>query len=223
MKLQSVTTLGLLALAVIFAAPCSAGVILIGTLPGPSSNSFPFGNTDGSIYQQVYASGNFAGPVTIVGITFFNSDGAGSFAAGTYDFSLSTTPAPVDGLDTSNFDANVGTDNQAFASVGLSGPVGTQFTITGTPFFYDPAQGNLLVDIRTTYSESQFGSVYLDAYSSMYPAGGLFSRAHNYGTTFVGVGLITQFETYDEGAVPEPSTLALVGAGMLLVLLRRRR
>lgn len=222
MKRQLNTTLGLLALAVILAAPCSAGVILIGTLPGPAANSFPFGNTDGSIYQQVYAAGNFAGPVTIVGITFFNSDSAGSFAAGTYAFSLSTTPAPVDGLDTSDLDTNVGTDNQAFASVGLSGSVGTQFTITGTPFFYDPVQGNLLVDIRTTYSESQSGSVYLDSFTLTEPTNGLTSRAHNYGSGFAGYGLITQFETLDEGAVPEPSTLALVGAGMLLVLLRRR-
>ena len=71
--------------------------------------------------------------------------------SGTYQVSLSTTSKPVNGLS-SNLASNIGADNTVIFTGNLGG-TGTvsSFTITGTaPFVYDPAAGNLLVDIVVT-------------------------------------------------------------------------
>jgi hypothetical protein len=135
---------------------------------------------------------------------------------------LSTTDAAVDGLDTTNFDANIGPDEAIFFSGTLDGPVDSKLSLSGSPFLYDPAKGNLLLDIRAEYTGFQFGStVYLDAMNG--DAGGIFSRAQDYVSGNAGYGLVTGFT-----AVPEPpaaSTMLLAGAVLLStrLILRRSR
>jgi len=200
-----------------------AGVIVIGSL-GTGSNCFPFGCqfSVGTVYQQVYDSGSFPGPITITDIVFYHTlSPGGNFRPGSYALSLSTTSRVVNGLDTVNFDSNLGPDNQLFWSGPLSGAApAPEVVFLGVPFAYNPGLGNLLLDVRVTGGGGN-GWVYLDARNG--DAGGLFSRAHNFGGGFANYGLVTGF-SYGEVVIPEPATLSLLGLGLAaLACLRRRR
>jgi hypothetical protein len=127
---------------------------------------------------------------------------------------LSTTNKSPDGLS-STFAENVGADDtQVF-----SGPFQTAVTFNGdptnfeiainlsTPFYYDPAKGNLLVDVRNTQggTEAPPGDQQMDGTTA---SGDSVSRVYNYGdatATTAGqtggadekdsYGLITRFNT----------------------------
>jgi hypothetical protein len=204
-----------------------AGTITIGA-PGNSfdGDCAPFGCA--VEYQQVYGAGQFPGMITITDLTFFNDNFVpGSIAAANYTISLSTTTAAVDGLD-ATFANNLGADSALFFSGALGGLIGptNQFTITGTPFTYDPALGNLLLSLTSDGGGLDF-SVFLD-FTSGAPAG-TFSRAYSFDTSGVAsnlendTGLVTQF-TFSPvtSAVPEPSSWMLLGTALLAVLLARR-
>jgi len=194
---------------------------LIGT--GTGGNIFPFGGTVGTlgtVYQQVYASFNFGfGPVLISEIDFFLSDCCGTLNTGTFNIFLSTTSAPVDGLNTTNFDANRGANNTLFGSFALGGIAPLTLAFTGPAFFYNPAAGNLLVDVRSSITSS--GSAGFKANNG--DAGGVYSRAHDFGTGFAGYGLQTRF--ISTVITPEPASILLVATGLagIAVLCRRRR
>jgi hypothetical protein len=226
-------------LALAFApAAADASTFLVGAGAG-GSNCFPFGcepirGGDG-VYQQVYAASDFTGPLSIAGLTFYNSNHpGGSLNAGTFTVSLSTTTAPVDGLNTSNFAANIGADDTVVFSGTLPTLTpGGSFTLPfDQQFAYDPLQGNLLINI--TSSDVNYSAVFLNAYDGN--ADGLFSRATNYGTGYAGYGLETGFVIGDDPGpkiqllniltgVPEPATWAMMLAGFGAVggLLRARR
>jgi hypothetical protein len=128
----------------------------------------------------------------------------------------------VDGLDTT-FTNNLGPDNAVFFNGALGGLIGptNQFTITGTPFAYDPANGNLLLTVTSDGGGLDF-SVFLD-FTSGAPAG-TFSRISSFDTSGVAdtvqndTGLVTQF-TYSTptSGVPEPSAIVLLLTGMATV------
>jgi hypothetical protein len=204
-----------------------ADPVLLGK--GNGDNCFPFGcgqhaAAAATRYQQVYNSAAFSGPMLIEEIQFFRSLG-NLTNSGTFSFYLSTTNKPVDGLDTTSFDLNVGLDRVLFSAVqfigGGSAPV---LSIIGsTPFLYDPRLGNLLLDIvipggaRNTSGEdvAYFAAQNGDAH-------GLFSRAHNFGLGFEGYGLVTRFVD-STAPVPEPATLSLLGVGLIAAAARLRR
>jgi hypothetical protein len=169
------------------------------TIGGSSEglNIFPFGGGFGSSnrYQQAYAAAQFnsSAPVLISSISFL--DGRGTFAPSTYTFSLSTISTGIDDLDLTNFDANRGTDNTMLASVNLAGAAPATLRIEGaTPFLYDPSRGNLLLDIAISPGGVSAVSLSGAGYASRITAYGMMSRYHNFGTGFIGYGLITQFQ-----------------------------
>jgi hypothetical protein len=212
------------------AASLEAAPILVGTLGGGApidENCIPFGcpTTIGiGLYQQVYSSTVFSGPTTINSITFFDTFSSilpnpNAVTPATYTFRLSTTARAV-GLLSTTLASNVGADDALFFSGLLGGPIaGTRLTIAGAPFLYNPAGGNLLLQIQVSGAGIETG-VSMDADFE----NGLFSRAfnNNFAPTGVdadGLGLVTEFNA----TVPEPATLLLLGGGLASAGWRRRR
>src|SRR5689334_739695 len=132
----------------------------VGKDPGAASAAFP-DFAAGGIYQQVYAKGAFPGPVTITQIAFASkSTGTSGPGIATYNFNvaLSTTAVNPGSLST-NLASNRGAD---FTQV-FSGPLTASITandqfdvvINITPFTFNPANGNLLLDV-TINAPTQF-------------------------------------------------------------------
>ncbi|MFC1766422.1 hypothetical protein ACFL6U_30630 [Planctomycetota bacterium] len=198
-----------------------ADIYTIGT--GTGYNGFPFGGRGSGIgtrYQQVYAASNFSAPIYVNTVSFFEHHGEEQTA--TYDMYLSTSNNPVNALNITNFDSNVGSDNQFFASVTLTGDSlysGNRLTFTGTgpAFMYDPANGDLLVDIHTSNITTSLTGFY---FAMNGDAGGLFSRAHNFGSQFLNEGLITEI---DGAIVPVPGAVLLGILGLSAAGLKLRK
>jgi hypothetical protein len=211
-------------------ARARADMIIIGNPPDPGAgNVFPFGsdNTFGPAtrYQQVYNQNLFkSGPITITEIDFYDTQ---FFVPGqrisdaTYTFFLSATSKSVNGLDTTNLSNNVGANNTQVYSHFRNDAVALGDTvrfILDTPFTYDPAQGNLLLDVQRPVA-GPFTSLALDERFGTF--GNDSSRAHNYGSVFDSTGLVTGFQFTAQGpAVPEPTTLTLAAIGGLCLAFR---
>jgi hypothetical protein len=198
-----------------WSATVNADIFTIGTRTG--YNGYPFGghgehgDPAGTRYQQVYAASNFPTPIYVNTVRFFQDNGTEQTA--TYNMYLSTSNNPVDKLDRTDFDNNVGSDNQFFASVTLTGAslsYGTPLNFTGLAFMYDPANGDLLVDIHASGTTYPLTGYY---FAMNGDAGGLFSRAHNFGSGYFGYGLITEI---DGAIVPVPDAVLLAILGLSL-------
>jgi hypothetical protein len=190
-------------------------------------------------YQQVYAASEFGlDPIFIEAMLFRpDSDTGAAFSANhpSVQINLSTT---LNGPDTlsSTFASNVGLDDTivrsgalSFSSVDAPGPGNTRafdilipFTI---PFLYNPALGNLLVDVRidaATELSTQFDAenTFGDSTSRVFATAGSGSLSGAVDTR----GLVTQFQTSPVNGVPDAgSTLLFLGAAILgLNELRRR-
>lgn len=213
------------------------------TVEGNTNNAFPFHYNSSARYQQVYAASEFSGLNGVEEITqiAFRPDAlAGSSFSTSFanlQFDLSTTSKAVNGLD-GMFANNVGADDTVVRSGAITlssaftGPAGgpKDFDILiplTTPFIYNPANGNLLLDIRKFSTE--------DIGTELNAADGSGVTSRNFGTnvndtsrnnniTGSQVGLVTQF-TF-AAAVPEPGSLALfasVGVTGTGFFLRRRK
>lgn len=225
MRKQRTVVAALVAAGFLTALPAArADSIFVGTL-GVHENCAPFGCSavlDQVGYQQVYSSSVFDGPIEISSITFFDTFEGGAHGndvdPGTFTISFSTTSAAVDGLSTTLED-NVGADVQEFFSGDLSGPIGgTHFTIVGTPFEYDPALGNLLMQVDMEDVVSVQPHTFYDANNG----NGLFSRVIRHAdddNIADSVGLVTEFNR----PVPEPTAIFLFGLGLAGLLRFRRR
>jgi len=175
-------------------------------------------------YQQVYSSTEFSA-LTITDILFRPDVLVGSAFSSTLAnvrIDLSTTSAAVDGLSMT-FANNVGADNTTVFNGALSlsssftGPAGgpKDFDIVihlSTPFFYNPANGNLLMDVRN------FSGGFTTQFDAANTLGDSVSRADTFSTGNVNsatadfaetVGLVTEFVS----GVPEPASFALLLAG----------
>lgn len=202
-----------------------AGAQLIGS-PGTGGNGLPFTYSGNVLYQQVYASRLFVAG-TITGVRFFRTvdpSGTGDIGNARFTFSLSTTSAPVNGLNTSDLSQNIGADNtpvleRLFAGVNV--PFGESLTLMFTRgFVFDPSRGNLLLDIMIDPLTGP-GYVLFDAHNGDF--GTQSSRAMRLGGGFESYGLVTEFLTTPLDVVPEPAAWALTGGGVVVLLVVRRR
>jgi len=201
------------------------------TTEGGTNNSYPFNITPFGLpsqrYQQVYAASQFGGGGLITQIIFRPDAFAGNAFTSTLpdiQIDLSNTSAADDGLSTT-FANNVGSnDTVVFARGPLmlssaftgppNGPKDFDIVITlTTPFFYNPAMGNLLLDVRNFGGGStcSFDAVFTpaDGVSRVFSTTNVNATTGNTDT----LGLVTGFNI-----VPEPGTVALllVGGGTLL-------
>jgi hypothetical protein len=183
--------------------------VLVGS-PGVNGNCFPFGcpSVPGAAftqYEQLYSSTDFSSPITISGLTFFQTlVPGGTPSAGTFTLSLSTVSAS---LATFTSPIAQGADNAQIFSGTLPGVSGGEMTMGGGSFSYNPAAGNLLLDV--IISGGSDNGFFLDARSG--DAVGIFSRAMNNpaATGNVGWGLVTRFDSV--AATPEPTSILLLG------------
>jgi hypothetical protein len=161
----------------------------IGTTYGGIGNGLPF-NASGVVdYEQTYSATAFSGPISFNTITFFDTQIPGSaITNANYDITFSYTSSPL----YSNYPIS-GTGTETFFDGTLGGTIaGTSFSLTGPTFNYDPALGNLLIDVQVTNQQvAGHGGLDRDAFT------GVVSRAfdQNGAITSDNTGLVTQFST----------------------------
>ena len=210
-------------------SPAQAEIIGLPADTG-TGNCFPFGCAYMGEYQQVYASSAFSGAIAITSLEFYNTisdNGATAMNSGTWNISLSTSPANWNSLS-STFASNIGTGNTLVFSGNLSQAWAFGDTLVvnlTTPFTYDPSKGNLLMDVSVSGTTNAGGTIYFD--TNGYNGGGfngdtILGRVYNDGVVNYGYGLVTGFN--ETGiSVPEPLTLSLFGAGLAGAAAMRRR
>lgn len=199
----------------------SAGSLTVGVNNG--GNFFPFGGPAagyaGTRYQEAYSSTLFSGPISITGIDFFLAT-AGNLFDATYKLSFSTITAGVNSLSDTNFNSNLGPDDTVFDTVTLSGAAPNKLTFTGAPFSYNPANGNLLLDIQITNPVATSGVAYFE--DGDISGLSTISRYHDFGVGTTGFGLVTEFD-FGSSSAPEPGTLVLLSVGLAGIFVRRLR
>ena len=221
-------------LATLLFSLCAASAradLIIGLPPdADTGNQFPFGGGYNGEYQQVYTSSQFSGPITITDLEFFNTQfdsGVTSLNSGTWTISLSTTSVDWNTIGPT-FASNLGGDNTVVFTGNLGQPWAfgdTLSIILNTPFTYNPANGNLLMDVLVTQTPSGT-RVFFDTNGSNGGAlngntimgrdfcpGGISCGTS--GTVNHGYGLVTGFST-GAAPAPEPATLLLFATGLLI-------
>lgn len=191
-----------------------SGSVTVGTATANSGNCIPFNcNVSGQVadldYQEAYAAAAFPGALSVTSLTFYNWGLGGNtpVIGGTYSVYLSTTTAVFNALST-NLPSNRGADWTLVGSFLAGTDTNPSITIATLPFSYNPANGNLLVEI--------FG---LGQANICNGCGNSYMQVDNSGT------VIGRAVEYDSTTVtPEPGTLVMFGSGLIgLASIARRK
>src|ERR1700678_357212 len=237
----------------VFAIPALATTLIF---PGPATGNAPaptpfnFYGSSGSRVQQIYDSSFFPGDELINGFSFRAFPGAAPslFFGNSVDISdvvirLSTTATGANesgSLPSATFADNLESDvttvfsgalHLATAATG-TGPQPFDYTVSfSQPFMYDPADGNLLLDVTipsgATVSGPGFGFLTFDTVNTIddgiYSVVNISDGGAASGTPST-AGAITAFSV-SSAAVPEPSTwmMMVTGFGILGAAMWRRR
>jgi hypothetical protein len=216
-----------------FGLGLQADTVIVGDPPVVATgNCDPFGCPQFfglGTYQQVYSSSSFTGDSTIDGLTFYNSEVTNGAlpAGGVYTLSFSYTDAAPNGLDTTNPNNNITSGSEVFFTGTLPGISDESLGFTGTPFDYNPAEGNLLLTVTVANPADHGLTLFLDQSSTTtqttFAYFGIVNGKPVEGGNGAG-GLITGF-TVSSGSLstPEPSSVLLMLGGVALIALRRRR
>ena len=222
------------AIALFSIASSATADVLVGT---PTNNPnqqdcIPFGC--GVPNQFIFDSSYFSGPISITELQFFNSiqdpdpKTPDRFDPGTYTFKLATSTN--DYLSPSAiFAANVGADVQLFATVVIgSDLVPPVFSFAGAAFNYNPANGDLLLEVDKAGSNNTL-SAFFD-YNGPDDPNFKVSRIWNFdpspsGDVNINYGPVTNFisTAVSPSPVPEPMTLTLTGLGLAGIAARLKK
>lgn len=176
---------------------------------GVGNNSWPFRYLTGSgRYQQSYAAAQFPGPLLITELSFrYKDDNALVAASADFKMTLSYCATPWNGLS-GTFATNVGAAptvvfDGIWSIPAFSGDAAAPNPFTArlkldTPFFYDPGNGDLLMDVlMRTSTAGATGSPGAFARGSDYVGvSRVYANTTNLSVTtgtISGYGLITEF------------------------------
>ena len=238
----------------VLASPALATTLIV---PGPGTGNaqgptpFNYYGSSGSRVQQIYNSSFFPGAELINGFSFRAYPGAAPsfFFGNTVDISdvviqLSTTAAEADesgSLPSATFADNLGSDAKTVFSGGLhlataatgTGPQPFDYTVSfSQSFWYNPADGNLLLDVMipsgATVSGPGFGFLTFDTVNTIddgiYSVVNISDGGAESGTLST-AGAITAFSVSSMAAAPEPGTwlMLVTGFGILGAAMWKRR
>jgi hypothetical protein len=226
--LKNVVCVGALCLA-FTGASLQAGTLVLGE-PPKTGNCDPFGCPTFfglGTYQQVYLNSAFPGAINIDDLTFFQAlNNGGVPAGGTFTLTFSYTSAAPGNLDLTNAANNIGSGSEGFFTGTLPALTADGsldlLTFAGTPFAYNPADGNLLLTVSVTGSKNTQPYLYLDEASSTAVTSDAYFGPVKGGND---PGLVTSFEYTQPSGIPtpEPGSLLLVLAGIGLIGYQGRR
>jgi len=225
---------------ILLAAPAFADLLVVPNAQtsstGNATGSAPSSPSDG-IYQELYGSGQFTGPIEITGLSFRAAPDSGAldWTIGSLEIFLSTSSkfphGPTD-LMSSTYADNTGPDNTLVFSgtndvlsapaCGTPGPCafGPGFTFS-TPFDYNPAKGRLLAEFVFTDLNPVSGLIDAEAFPS---PGGSISQVNENGSTTATTGTfsfggnITEFTS-----TPEPASWTMIAGFTALLWIGRKR
>ncbi len=198
------------------AAPINVGEELDGL------NCIPFGCDLAQQTQYIYGAELFSEPLNIDAFGFWSVAGQGNLVSGSFDIRFSITDA--DPADTNlPLEDNFGEVDHYFTDLTLDGSNDHPFTISGETFYYDPSDGNLLIDIRADGElthEGDWANFQSTAHeeSTEHMWRGRTRDDDDPGVPSSEWGMTTTFWDLTEDdpvAVPLPGSLALMIAGLM--------